>query len=70
MSGNYKSCIFNMHTSQEPVKISSQTNGLAFRPRQNFNENIIYREHKEEHTQAKPCGILDFSFFVCLHVNA
>lgn len=31
-----------MHTSKEPVKISSQTNGLAFLPRQNFNESIIY----------------------------
>lgn len=31
-----------MDTSEEPVKISSQTNGLAFLPRQNFNESIIY----------------------------
>lgn len=38
-----------MHTSKEPVKISSQTNGLAFLPRQNFNESIIYnREPKNQ----------------------
>lgn len=36
-----------MHTSKEPVKISSQTNGLAFLPRQNFNESIIYNRAQE-----------------------
>lgn len=38
-----------MITSKEPVKISSQTNGLAFLQRQNFNESIIYnRESKNQ----------------------
>lgn len=46
-----------MHTSKELVKISSQTNGLAFLLRQNFNESIIYiREPKNQ-------GILAYSHF-------